>query len=160
VRNKNIVDIKLSGIVMLTLILASLGLMLTAYASINVSTGINSSGSISSSLAISPELRLYSDSACNLPLTSIEWGSLSPGGTVSRIVYIKNTQGATSLTLSMTAKNWNPTTANGPLTLSWNKQGTTLPPGQVTAATISLSASSSIAGISSFGVQILINGTN
>lgn len=150
---------KLSGIAMIALIFASLALMLTAYAAINVSTSINSSGSISTSTVVSPNLAVYSDSACTVPLAPIDWGSLAPGGTVTRTVYVKNTQGAASLTLGMATSNWTPTTANGPLTVTWDKQGTILAPGQSTATKLTLTASSSTTGITSFGVQIIISGT-
>ena len=135
---------------------AMIALMLMAYAAINVSVSINSSGSI----AASPNIGVYSNSACTTLLTTISWGSPSPGGTVTQTVYVKNTQGTASLTLSMTASNWNPTSANGPLTVTWNQQGTVLAPGQSTAATLTLKVSSSIAGITTFSVQISISGTS
>lgn len=146
---------KLSAIALIAITIACLALALTTYATVNVSTNINSSGSI----VATPNLGVYSDSGCTVPLASIDWGSLAPGGTVTRTVYVKNIQGAASLTLGMATNNWNPTTANGPLTVTWDKQGTILAPGQSTAATIKLAVSSSIAGITSFGVQIIISGT-
>jgi hypothetical protein len=133
-----------------------IALVLIAYAAINVSVSINSSGSI----AVSPNIGVYSDSACTVQLTTINWGSPSPGATVSQTVYIKNTQGSTSLTLSMTTSNWNPTSANGPLTIAWNKQCTVIAPGQPAAATLTLTMSSSITGITTFSVQISISGTS
>jgi hypothetical protein len=144
-------------LVVTTIILSAtmVALALTAYAAINVSIGINSSGSI----AVSPNIGVYSDSACTVQLTTINWGSPSPGATVNQTVYIKNTQGSTSLTLSMTTSNWNPTTANGPLTVTWNQQGTVLAPEQSIAATLTLTVSSSITGITTFSVQISISGT-
>jgi hypothetical protein len=103
---------------------------------------------------------LYEDSACTVPLTNIDWGALTPGASVAKIVYIKNTQSAAALTLSMTPTNWNPSTANGPLSITWNKQGVVLAQGQSTAATITLAVSSSTTSITSFSVQISISGTS
>lgn len=133
-----------------------IALMLMAYAAINVSVSINSSGSI----AASSNIGVYSNSACTAALTTISWGSPSPGGTVTQTVYVKNTQGSASLTLSMTTSNWNPTSANGPLKVTWNQQGTVLAPGQSTAATLTLTVSSSVTGITTFSVQISISGTS
>jgi hypothetical protein len=133
-----------------------IALMLIAYAATNVSVSINSSGSI----AASPNIGVYSNSACTVSLTTINWGSPSPGGTVTQTVYIKNTQGSSSLMLSMTTSNWNPTSANGPLTVTWNQQGTVLASGQSIAATLTLTVSSSITGITTFSVQISISGTS
>jgi hypothetical protein len=145
---------KLSSLTILAMTLILLALTVSTYAAISVNKSINTSGSI----AASPGLGVYSDSACTVPITTIDWGSISPGGTVTNTVYVKNT-GGSSLTLSMAASNWNPTSANGPLTITWNKSGTTLTSGQSTAATITLSVSSSITGITSFSVQITISGT-
>ena len=142
----------ITAIVLATTMIA---LMLIASAAIDVSIKINSSGSI----AASPNIGVYSDSACTVPLTTINWGSASPGGTVSQTVYIKNTQGAASLTLGMTTSNWNPTSANGPLTVTWNQQGKVLAPGQSAAAVLTLALSSSVTGITTFSVQISISGT-
>jgi hypothetical protein len=137
------------------LALACLTLILTAYAAVNVTTTITSSGTITSSMNIG----LYENSACTVPLTNIDWGTLTPGTSVAKIVYIKNTQSTSALTLSMAPTNWNPTTANGPLSLAWNKQGVVLSQGQSTAATITLDVSSSTTSITSFSVQIAITGT-
>ena len=131
------------------------------------SRNIRSSGSIHThtSSGISPasqtassSLGVYSDSGCTVPMTTINWGSASPGGTSTQTIYVENT-GTVSLTLSMKTSNWNPTSANGPITISWNQQGTMLAPGQSTAAIITLTASAGTTGITSFSVQISISGT-
>ncbi|MGD6852785.1 MAG: hypothetical protein ACQCN6_12070 [Candidatus Bathyarchaeia archaeon] len=58
----------------------------------------------------------------------------------------------------MSTSYWNPTGANGPITITWNQEGATLAQGQSKAATITLSVSSSITDISSFSVQINVSG--
>jgi hypothetical protein len=141
------------------IVIISFGLILFAltagtYAAFSVNATVNSTGTI----VASPDLDLYSDSACTVPLTAINWGSITPGGTSTTTLYVKNTGGVSS-TLSLGTTNWNPTTANGPLTISWNKQNTVLAPGQSTAATLTLTASTTITGITTFGVQIIISGT-
>jgi hypothetical protein len=145
-------------ITILAIILISLALTLTAYSANNVIITLTSAGSIITSAPPYSTLGVYSDMYCTVPLQSLDWGALSAGVTVTRTVYVKNTQGTSSLTLGMTASNWTPTSANGPLTVTWNKQGTTLAPGQATAATIALTVSPSISGITSFNVQIAISG--
>jgi hypothetical protein len=155
---------KFPWVAIVALAFVVLALTLTTYGTVSESANIISSGSIatlsivSTSSASSSGIGVYSDNACAVPMTTINWGSVSLGGTVTTTVYVKNTGGA-SLTLSMTTNNWNPTTANGPLTVTWDKQATVLTPGQSTAATITLTASSSITGITSFSVQISISGT-
>jgi len=152
--------------------IAMLGLVLTFTTAglLSVNQAIPSTGNIivqtpappppSQSPSPSPTVSLgvYNNSACTQTLTSIDWGTLSPGGTVTRTIYVKNT-GNTQVTLSMTKANWDPASANGTITLTWNREGTTLNAGQSTAATLTLSVSSSISGITSFSVNVVISGT-
>ena len=104
------------------------------------------------------DLRLYSDSACTQILASIDWGAISPGGTVTRKIYIKNV-GTGNVTLSMLVTNWSPANANGPLRVTWNGEGLVLGADRVSDATLTLSVSPDISGISSFDVDIVISGT-
>jgi hypothetical protein len=71
---------KISKISMITVTLASLALMLTAYAAVTVSTTINTTGTMV--YATPSNIGVYSDSACTVALAPIDWGSLSPGGTI------------------------------------------------------------------------------
>lgn len=139
----------------LVLIIAT-GVILTATTAgvLTVNKAIPSTGTISTI-----NVEVYSDSACSQPLASINWGTLSPGATVTKTVYIKNT-GNAQITLSMTTNNWSPTNANGPITIFWDKEGSTLAAGQSTVAVITLRVSSSISGITSFSCNIVITGTS
>jgi hypothetical protein len=123
------------------------------YAALQVSFSIPTSGSV-----FAVNVGVFSDSACTVNLTSISWGAVSPGESVDRTVYVKNT-GNAPITLSMTTSGWSPAAANGPITISWNKEGTVLNAGQSTAATITLSTSSGISGITDFSVNIIVTGS-
>ncbi|MFB3890241.1 MAG: hypothetical protein ACE14S_12185 [Candidatus Bathyarchaeia archaeon] len=140
-----------------TIILAlmAIALTLSTFGAINSSRVLNSSGSIQTS----PDIGVFSDSACTNALTTIDWGTISPGNNVTRTVYVKNTGTGVSLTLNLTAINWTPANANGPITMAWDKEGTRLAPGQSSAAVITLRVSSSITDITTFSVQISITGT-
>ncbi|MEJ5328310.1 MAG: hypothetical protein WHU54_08725 [Candidatus Bathyarchaeia archaeon] len=137
------------------LLIITTGVILTAVTTgaLTVTKPIPATGTISTI-----NLEAYLDVACSQPVTSIDWGTISPGATVTRTVYLKNT-GSVQMTLSMTPSNWSPTSANGPITIFWDKEGATLPPGQTTAAVITLRVSSSISGITSFSCNIVITGT-
>jgi len=111
-----------------------------------------------SGVLASANLGVYSDSACMQSLASVDWGSVSLGGTVSRTVYVKNL-GTSQVVLSLTKSNWSPPSANGPVTVSWNREGATLNAGQVASATLTLSVSSSASGFTSFSVDAVITGT-
>jgi hypothetical protein len=125
------------------------------YAAISVSQSVSSSGTVT----VSANLGVYSDSSCQTNLTTINWGTLTPGGNITRTIYIKNTGLGVSLSLNMATSNWNPTSANGPVTITWNQAGTRLAPGQSTAAVITLAVSPTITDITNFSVQITITGT-
>jgi hypothetical protein len=147
--------IKISVLVTaLIVIMASLAI--TTFAALGVNKNISSSGSIT----VTANLGVYSDSACQNAITTINWGSITPGQDIARTIYIKNTGLGTSLTLSMETSNWSPANANGPITITWDKQGTVLAPAQSTAAVLTLSVSSSISGVTDFGVQVDIIGTS
>lgn len=101
---------------------------------------------------------VFADSACTQNLTAISWGSVYPGESVGRVAYVKNT-GNTPITLSMATSGWSPANANGPITVVWDREGVSLSSGQVVAATITLSTSPSISGITDFSVTIIITGS-
>jgi hypothetical protein len=100
---------------------------------------------------------IYTDSACTQPLTSIDWGSFSPGDSVNRTIYVKNAQ-SIPLTLNMSTINWNPIQAAESIKVTWNKENVILASQQSTEAILTLTVASNISGISQFSVDILING--
>jgi hypothetical protein len=101
---------------------------------------------------------VYSDSGCTQKVTLIPWGSLAPGQTIQGTVYVRN-EGSIKVTLSMTTAEWDPPSASSSITLTWNRGGYTLNAGASVQATLTLSVSSSISGVSSFTFDIIITGT-
>jgi hypothetical protein len=102
---------------------------------------------------------VYTNPACTTNCTSISWGTLSPGNSATYTVYVKNT-GNVPVTLGMTTSGWNPSSADGPISLSWNREGTVLNAGQSSMATLTLTVSSGISSsITSFSFNIVITGT-
>jgi len=101
---------------------------------------------------------VYSNSACTNELTSVDWGTVSPGNSEEMTIYLKNT-GNAQITLSVTTNNWAPASADGPITFSWNRENAKLNPDQVISATLTLSISEGIVGISHFSFGIVITGT-
>jgi hypothetical protein len=102
---------------------------------------------------------VYTNSACTNNCTSIYGGTMSPGMSYTDTVYVKNT-GNTPVTLSMTTSDWNPSAAEGPIALTWNRDDYNLDPGDGVSATLTLSISSTISSsISSFSFKITITGT-
>ncbi len=144
---------KLSTGTILAIVAVGLILTVTTTGLLSVSKTVESTGTVT---AIN--VGVYSDSGCTQTLSSIDWGNISPGDSVTRTIYVKNT-GNSQISISMTKSNWDPTSANGPITITWNREGSTLGPGLYTTATLTLSVSSGISGITAFNVDIVITGT-
>jgi hypothetical protein len=144
---------KISAGAIIAIVMVGLILTVTTAGLLSVSQSVSSSGTVTA-----VNVGVYSDAACTQTLTSIDWGTISPGSSVTKTIYVKNT-GNSQITLSMTKTNWSPTGANGPITVTWNRESTTLGTGYYTSATLTLSVSSGISGISTFSVNIVVTGT-
>ena len=127
---------------------------LSAEALFSSSQALPSSGNI-----VTVNVGVYSDIACTQELNAFGWGEISPGTSVTHTIYVKNT-GNSQVTLSMNAAEWSPAEANGPMTLAWDKEGTTLLPEEVTTAMLTLSVAQNIVSdITEFSVGIVVTGT-
>ena len=144
---------KLSTGAIIALAATAIFLTVTTAGLLSINQSVSSSGVISS-----VDLGVYQEWACTNNLTSVAWGTLSPGDTATRTIYVKNI-GTAPITLTMTTTNWNPTNANGPITLTWDRENTILDAGSVIAATLTLSVSPSISGITTFNMDVVITGT-
>lgn len=133
------------------LILASAGYALGL---LSYSTCISSSGVIAS-----VNLAVYWDNTCTNSVTAIDWGTISPGGSKSVQVYVKNS-GNIPITLSLSTESWNPSNAGNYITLTWDYiSGTKIQPGSVQKITLTLVVSSNVQGITNFSFNIVIAGT-
>jgi hypothetical protein len=139
-------------IIILTVVAFSL--IASTLAVITVNQSVTSSGTITTS----PNIGVYSDSGCTNNMTAVNWGTIAAGGTATQTVYVKNT-GTGTISLNLATSNWSPAGANTYITITWNQQGTQLSAGQSTSATVTLSVSSSITGITNFSNTITISGT-
>ena len=72
----------------IALILVAVALTATTYGAISVNKSLSTNGSIT----VTPNLGLYSDSACITTLSTIDWGTITPGNNQTRTVYVKNTK--------------------------------------------------------------------
>jgi hypothetical protein len=123
-----------------------------------VTAGIIATQTVASNGTVSSvNVGVYSNSQCNQNCTSITWGTIDPGDSTSKTVYVKNT-GTIPITLSMATESWTPTNADDYLTLTWNKQNTVLDPGKSTPATITLTVDSYTGSLTSFSFNIVITG--
>jgi len=98
---------------------------------------------------------VYWDAALTNKVSSIDWGILEPGSNVNKTVYIRN-EGNAAATLSLATSNWSPSNASNYLTLTWNYGGQTLKVNEAIQVKLTLSASSSVTGITNFSFDITI----
>ena len=136
--------------------IAITGLFLTVLTTglVTTSQTVPTSGTVSS-----VNVGVYTDSGCTQNCTSISWGNLAPGSSITRTVYVKNT-GNLPVTLSMTTNNWQPLSAPTYLTLTWNRANNVLNAGATLSATLTLTAAPNTGTITNFGFNIIITGTN
>jgi len=114
---------------------------------------IGSSGTVR---AINVEV--YWDIGCTQAVNQVDWGTLEPGDSLNKTLYIKNA-GNAALTLNMTYSGWDPLDAGNYITLSWDMEGGTVNPGEVVGAVFTLYVSNSTSGITNFSFDMVIEGT-
>jgi hypothetical protein len=114
---------------------------------------LGSSGVISSA-----DINAYQEAGCINERTSINWGTISPGGSDNVIVYLKNT-GNVALSLSLSTDDWVPQGASTYIFLTWNYADQVIQPDQVLPVTFTLTISSNIVGITDFNFNIYITAT-
>jgi len=124
-----------------------------AYALASFQTTISGTGKI-----VQLNIGVYSDQACTTSLSSIDWGSLTPGQTKTVTCYIKSTSTVDS-TLSMSVGGWSPSSASSYIGLLWNRAGYTIKSGEVVSATFTLTVSQSITDVSAFSFTITVTAT-
>ena len=101
---------------------------------------------------------VYTNNACTTNCTSIDWGTLAPGNSATRTIYVKNT-GTIPVKLGMTTTSWLPSNGNSYLNVSWNREGTVLVAGSSVSAVLTLTASASAGNITTFSFNIIVSGT-
>jgi hypothetical protein len=142
---------KLSTGVIIALAATSIFLTLVT-AGIIVTQTVPSTGTVTT-----VNVGVYSDSECTQNCTSISWGSIYPGNSTSRIIYVKNT-GTVPITITMTSGSWAPTDADDYLTLTWDQQNTVLDVDESVSASLTLSVDSDTGDLADFSFNIVITG--
>jgi len=138
----------------------SLSLVSQAFPAGQTSRTLSSTGSIQ--IQTTAGIGVYSNALGTIPLTSVSWGTLSPGGSQTFTVYIKN-EGSSPTTLSpLETSNWSPQSlaTTHYLTLNWNYNGQPIAANAVVQITLTLSVASNIQGITTFSFDITIVGSS
>jgi hypothetical protein len=133
----------------------SLSLVSQAFPAEQTTKTLSSTGSIQTSIG----LGVYTNPECTIPLTSLSWGTLQPGGSQNLQCYIKNESNMPT-TITMSTDNWSPSNAGNYLTLNWNYDSNPVAVGNVVHITFTLTVSPSIEGITTFSFDINIVGSS
>ncbi|MDG6223201.1 MAG: hypothetical protein IAX21_02410 [Candidatus Bathyarchaeota archaeon] len=104
-------------------------------------------------------LNVYGDSSCTALISSLPWGNIVPGGTITNTVYVKN-EGNVPLTLTLDTTSWNPSNAPNYISLRWDYNGQALEPNQSVRVRLMLTVSQSVNGIENFNFEIVVNGNS
>ena len=100
---------------------------------------------------------IYNESEATTTCTNINWGELNPKSSIAKTIYVKNTGNATEI-LNLETADWNPTIAASVLTLSWDKENSSLIADQVVAATLTLTMGEDLETVDNFEFNIIIKG--
>ena len=113
---------------------------------------INSGGTITSM-----NVEIFRNIECTQSCPDISWGTITPGESTNKTIYIKNT-GNKPITLVMTTENWIPANTGTYMSLTWDKENTSLNPGQTAITTLTLEVALDINSIDDFNFDIIITG--
>jgi len=147
--NKHEVKIAIATLLLIGCAL-SLSMLTQVMSSMQTNTKISNQGALKA-----VGVGVYWDSGLTNKVSSIDWGILEAGSNVNKTVYIRN-EGNAAATLSLTTSNWSPTNASNYLTLTWNYGDQTLTVNEAVQVKFTLSASSSVTGITNFSFDITI----
>jgi len=133
-------------------IFLSLSMVIYAYASMHLfSTTIQSRGTVKT-LGVG----IYWDEACSLPVSFLDWGIVEPNAQRNMTFFVRN-EGNVPGIVSLSAVNWDPPSASGYMTLSWDYLGKILEPGEVILVTLTLFISPDIQGVITFNFETVIS---
>ena len=101
-------------------------------------------------------LGIFSDSSCNMPLTNLSWGTLSPDTVIYKFIYIKNLS-SQSITLQCNYT-CTPEDAANHITITWDRENVVLAPNASIQATLTLEVGDDIHDVTDFNIAIEIIG--
>jgi len=140
----------------ITLIIAVAAAALTVTAITLYTMMLQNPGNVTSIQTVAIEA--YWDTGLTNKVTTINWGSIEAGTTKNVTIYLLNA-GITDIRLSMNTTNWSPQNASQHITLNWDYQNQTINPHQQLKTTLTLNASPTTQGITSFSFDATITAT-
>ena len=150
-RRPNNLEVKVvAATLVLIVYVMTLSVLTQVKSAVQTNTSISNAGSVKT-----VGVGVYWDASLTNKVASIDWGLLEPGSNMNKTVYIRN-EGNAAAVLSITTSNWSPSNAASYLSLNWDYQGQIINVNEVVQVKLTLSALSSINGITSFSFDITI----
>lgn len=134
-------------------VLATLIMVASVFAFLTIQIDIPGEGSIKG-----VGVGVYWDQQCTYATSSVDFGLMEAGSSKNFMFYLRN-EGNTEFSLNMTSKKWIPVEAAEYMSLTWNREGQQMSPGQVLSCVIKLTVSPNIQDISSYTLTITISAT-
>jgi len=102
----------------------------------------------------------YWDAEKTNRVTDINWGSLYPGNSSTKTLWLYN-PGTANVSITKTTNNWNPPEAQNYITLNWNPDVKTLLSGECLQVNLTLTIDTAIAdtNITDYSFDIVISAT-
>ena len=104
-------------------------------------------------------IEVFSDAACTIRVTQIDWGALIPSSSSRMLVHIKNGFDVPS-TITFTTSDWLPSNAEEYLTLTWNLTDTFFSAKETKPVEFTLHVDSSISDITNLSFNIDLTGVS
>ena len=101
-------------------------------------------------------INVFLDEACTKAAKAVDWGTLTPGGTSTIILYVKNT-GTVGVALALRADACTPAEMVPFMTLTWDYDGSALPRGESRGVSLTLAVRPDITGVKDFSFNIIIS---
>lgn len=111
-----------------------------------------------SALLTDPHVEVFWDRNCTQGVSSIDWGSLAPGETKTVSVYVQSKSNETCI-LILIPTGWNPPAAANYLELNQDYENKKIQPSEIVKVTLSLTVSASVAGVTNFAFNIVVEGS-
>lgn len=105
------------------------------------------------------DVDVYSDLNLTVRLTTVDWGIVEPGQTVTRRAYVKS-ESNVPLTLTLNVTSWDPVEAAAFIAVSWDAEGWILPAGNYVGVTFTLAVDPSVQNIRQFTSLMTIKGVS
>jgi hypothetical protein len=99
------------------------------------------------------DISFWTDASATVPVTSVDWGLVYVGDIVTRTVYVRSDSNVIG-DLAMITANYNPTSVQSAVSVTWDREGYSIVPGSIVPAIWSLEVLSIPSGVTTFSFDI------